>query len=96
MNYKRTKNWYVRKRYPDGSLGYLHRWVWEQRYGKIKNGYIINHKNGDRSDNRLNNLEAIPVSTHTKITENEFLNKKTRASIRLGRLPAPTKARKRR
>jgi len=91
MDYIKTKDWYVRKRYPDGKLGYLHRWVWEQKYGKIKNGFIINHKNGNRADNRLANLEAIPVSEHTQVTENKFWNKKTRASVRLGNLPAPTK-----
>jgi len=91
MQYIKTRNSYVRKRRPDGSLDYLHRWIWEQKKGKIPKGYIINHKNGDRSDNRLANLEAISVSDHTTKTENKFWNKKTKASVALGRLPKPTK-----
>ena len=94
MEYKVTKDWYVRKRLPNHKLGYLHRWIWEQEKGPIKKGNVINHKNGDRDDNRLINLESIPVSRHTELTENFFWNKKTRASVKLGRLPART-ARKR-
>jgi len=90
MEYKVTKDWYVRKRLPNHKLGYEHRWIWEQANGPIKKGNIINHKNGDRNDNRLINLESIPVDRHTTLTESKFWNKKTRASVRLGKLPMPT------
>lgn len=33
--------------------------VWESVYGKLPKGYIIIHKDGDRYNDDLNNLEAI-------------------------------------
>lgn len=43
----------------DGKLKYLHRYVWEQAHGPIPDGMTIDHINGDRMDNRLENLRAI-------------------------------------
>jgi len=87
----KTKDWYVRKRLPDGRLGYRYRWIWEQAYGPIPKGFLIHHKNGDRNDDRLENLEMDKMSNHVKNHENNFLNKKTKASIKLGRLIGPGK-----
>jgi len=91
VDYLKTKDWYVRKRYPDGKLGYRYRWIWEQSNGPIPNGYMIHHKNGDRNDDRLENLEMDRISDHVRKHENFFLNKKTEASMRLGRLVGPGK-----
>ena len=88
-DFLKTKDWYVRKRLPDGRLGYRYRWIWEQAYGPIPNGFMIHHKNGDRNDDRLENLEMDKVSDHVRMHENNFLNKKTKASLRLGRLKGP-------
>jgi len=41
-----------------------HRYVWEQAHGKLGKGYVIHHINGVRSDNRLENLIALPKSQH--------------------------------
>ena len=44
----------------------LHRYVWEQANGPIPDGYIIHHKNGDRYDNRLENLEMVTHQEHSE------------------------------
>lgn len=45
----------------------MHRYVWETYYGKIPNGWDIHHKNFDKSDNRIENLECLPKSEHTRL-----------------------------
>lgn len=47
--------------------GYLiqeHRLVWEKAYGKIPEGYMIHHKNGNKADNDLKNLECVSRKEH--------------------------------
>ena len=41
-----------------------HRWVWINYHGKIPKGYHVHHKNEDKSDNRIENLELIERSRH--------------------------------
>lgn len=43
-----------------------HRYVWEKHNGKIPNGYDIHHKNHDKSDNRINNLELLKKDEHAR------------------------------
>ena len=38
---------------------YIHRLVYESFHGKLKNGYEINHIDGNKKNNNLNNLEAV-------------------------------------
>lgn len=44
----------------------MHRYVWEFYNGKIPDGYDIHHLNEKKHDNRIENLECLPKSEHTK------------------------------
>ena len=44
-----------------------HRYIWEKEIGKIPEGWDIHHKNEDKSDNRIENLECLSKSDHTKL-----------------------------
>lgn len=46
---------------------YLHRIVWEENFGKIPSGLIVHHKNGDKTDNRIKNLEIVSRAEHNKL-----------------------------
>lgn len=42
----------------------LHRYVWEYYNGKIEDGFHIHHKDEDKSNNELSNLEMIQSEKH--------------------------------
>jgi len=68
-NGRTIDNGYVLRRVlPTGEKGrpYYpeHRLVWEQVYGKLPKGWVVHHLNGIRSDNRIENLLAMPRNSH--------------------------------
>lgn len=46
----------------NGKYFVVHRLMWEFFNGKIKKGFVINHINGIKSDNRIENLEMVTPS----------------------------------
>ena len=44
----------------------VHRKIWIKHYGEIPKDFIIHHKNGNKKDNRIENLQSISRSEHTK------------------------------
>lgn len=53
--------------YPGASQrGYVkeHRYVWEQANGAIPAGWEVHHLNGIKTDNRIENLLAMPTKEH--------------------------------
>lgn len=45
----------------------LHREVWKKHFGEIPKGYVIHHIDGDRLNNRIENLQCLSASEHTRI-----------------------------
>ncbi len=54
---------YIFLQTPKGPV-YEHRWIWEQANEPIPKGWIIHHKNGNKQDNRLENLECMSEKKH--------------------------------
>lgn len=57
-----------------------HRWVWINKHGKIPNGYHIHHKDNDKSNNSIDNLELIEGSIHLSLHGKEDKNRKRAAA----------------
>jgi predicted DNA-binding protein YlxM (UPF0122 family) len=51
----------------DGVRSSMHRDVWCFHNGEIPENYDIHHINGNKTDNRLENLQILPKSEHTKL-----------------------------
>src|SRR3990167_5275660 len=50
----------------DGKTGFLHRDVWKYYNGKIPNGYLVHHIDGNTSNNDIANLELVLIGEHAK------------------------------
>ena len=46
---------------------YVHRIVWEAANGPIPDGLVVHHVNGDKTDNRLENLQLMTPSEHAHL-----------------------------
>ena len=44
----------------------MHRWIWTEIYGPIPDGWEIDHINGVRTDNRLDNLRCVPQAVNMR------------------------------
>lgn len=65
---KFDSNGYLRERIGVGKYKYTHRIAYENFLGRsLMRNEVIHHKNGDKTDNRLENLELLTLSQHTKI-----------------------------
>ena len=43
-----------------------HRYLYERTHGRLPSTTHVHHQNGDKSDNRLENLEAKPIAVHAR------------------------------
>ena len=50
----------------EGERTLMHRYVWEYYNGPIPAGHDIHHINEQKWDNRIENLECLPKSEHTR------------------------------
>lgn len=53
--------------YINGKQIGFHRYIWEQHHGPITKGMEIHHINGDKLDNRIENLMLVDRNTHRKL-----------------------------
>lgn len=60
---------------------YAHRIIWELHYGKIPDGYCIDHINGDGLDNRIENLR---LATKSQNGQNRKNNKNKKDGLPKG------------
>ena len=51
-----TRCWWIKK---DGKVQPMHRYVWQQEFGRIPPGYVIRFINGNTLDYQLENLQCI-------------------------------------
>src|SRR5690349_10318668 len=51
----------------DSKRRYIHRTVWEEHFGKIPNGLIVHHINGNKEDNNIYNLALMTRKAHALI-----------------------------
>lgn len=50
-----------------GKLVLMHRYVWEYYNGTIPDGHVIHHKDGNKVNNDISNLECLPQNEHTRL-----------------------------
>ncbi|MDR1147599.1 MAG: HNH endonuclease, partial [Spirochaetaceae bacterium] len=62
----RTKEGYIRKWYDDGKQYMEHCVVWEEHNGPIPQGMHIHHKDGNKENNNIENLELVDALTHKR------------------------------
>lgn len=69
---------YLGKRYSQGSVyAYEHRIIAEQNIGRLLvDGEVIDHINGDKTDQRIENLQILTPSEHAKKTFRELREKR--------------------
>lgn len=56
------------------------RYVWEKKYGKIPKGYSIVHLDGNKSNNKLNNLELVSNKELALLNREKLLSKNKHCS----------------
>jgi len=60
----------------------LHRVIWTMHYGNIPDGYIVDHIDRNRLNNKINNLRAIPSGDNNKNMSIRSDNKTGKAGVR--------------
>jgi hypothetical protein len=67
MEYKKTKKGYFRyAKDDDGKLRFEHCIIWEKHNGKIPPGMQIHHKDFDKTNNKIENLEIVTPLYHKR------------------------------
>lgn len=91
---------YGKKFYQDKKTGYwisttfprirAHVWVWKNRYEDIDKGYHIHHKDGNKSNNDILNLEKLTVKEH--VSRHDSPERKAKNKDHIDKIRPLTKA----
>lgn len=60
-------NYYLSTRKINGKRKRLHIYMWEKYNGEVPKGFHIHHKDENKSNNEINNLEMLSASEHEKL-----------------------------
>jgi hypothetical protein len=67
FRFKKNKSGYAVFKDKDGKTRSVHKRVCEKKMGgKVRDGYEVHHKDGNKLNNRPENLWALKKSTHRK------------------------------
>ena len=78
----RGKNYYFCGKYYQKNGVRLHRLVWKDANGEIPSRCHIHHKDKDRTNNQLSNLECLSFAEHAKEHNDEVRKKTSRKNIK--------------
>lgn len=62
--YRKPSGYYKADYVAHGRTRYMHRDVWEFHHGPIPAGYCVHHRDHDRSNNAVDNLELLTTREH--------------------------------
>lgn len=63
----KDKDGYIRIVLSNGKIVQEHKWIWNQTFGRVPSGYTIHHINGNKIDNRIENLQMLLEYEHNKL-----------------------------
>lgn len=67
MNRKHGEGTITKKGYIRFGNELAHRRIWRKNYGPVPTGFFIHHKDGNKKNNDINNLELIDALTHKRM-----------------------------
>lgn len=66
----------------DGKNVRLHKYIWEKTYGPVPDGMVIHHKDGDKLNYDLSNLELMDSTEHHRMHGKQGKGRKLSAETR--------------